>query len=1355
MLGLRHSSVRWTSVIFSLCALLLLSSCAGTPPSSLPTLNSISVTPANPTIAAGTTQPFTANGKYSDGATKDLTGSVSWQSQNLSTATIAPGGMATAKAAGSSTIMAISGSVSGSTVLTVTSATLVSIAVTPANPSIAKGKTEQFTATGTFSDNSTQNLTSSVTWSSQTTSVATIAAGGLATALAAGTSQMQAVSGAISGTTTLTVSAPALVSIAVTPANPSIVKGKTEQFTATGTFSDNSTQNLTSSVTWTSQSSGIVTITAGGLATGVATGTSKIEAASGAVDGTTQLTVTAPTLVSIAVTPANPSIAKSATEQFTATGTFSDNSTQNLTGSVTWTSQTAGVATITAGGLATGVAAGTSKIQATSGAISGSTTLTVTVTAPTLVSIAVTPANPSIVKGATEQFTATGTFSDNSTQNLTSTATWTSQTTTVATITTGGLATGVAAGTSTIKAASGAISGSTTLTVTATAPTLVSIAVTPANPSIAKGTTQQFTATGTFSDNSTQNLTSTATWTSQTTTVATIAAGGLARAVGAGSSKIQAASGAISGSTTLTVTATAPTLVSIAVTPANPSIAKGKTQQFTATGTFSDNSTQNLTSTATWSSLTTSVATITTGGLATGVGTGTSTIQATSGTVNGSTVLTVTAPTLVSIAVTPANPSIAMSATEQFTATGTFSDNSTQNLTSTATWTSQTTTVATITAGGLATGVAAGTSTIKAASGAVSGSTVLTVTSGSASLQVLVVSPQNPVITDNGGTQTFTATGHFSDGSTQNLTSSATWISSKSSVATVNTTGKASSVALASGVNVGYTSIQATVGAIRGVSILSVTNHTSNSSGFAGVLTQHNDIGRTGQNLSETTLTPANVNTTTFGKKFSQAVDGYIFAQPLYVPNVTIGGSVHNVIYVATEGDSVYAFDADSNTGSNAVPLWKASLIKPAWGAAAGATTMNSSTPLGCTDLVPQVGITSTPAIDPSTGTIYVEAKSVENGNFIHRLHALDMTTGAEKSPGPVVITGTVTGTGDGSSGGTVTFDGLHQMNRPGLLWLNGVIYLAYASHCDHPNYHGWLFAYDAGTFAQKSMLVTSPNGNDGGFWMSGAGVAGDSNANLFIASGNGDFDTTNIPARELGDTNMKLFYSGSSTMSLLDYFTPQDQSNLDNEDADLGSGGVLLLPDQPGAVIHELVQVGKSGNIFLINRDQMTANNLHYCSSCQSLNPPTDTQITQEVQGQSGGLFSTPAYLNGVLYFCGVGRSLKSFPLTNGLLATSPSQTSTHTFGFPGGTPAASANGSSNGIIWVIDVSQYGSPGPGPGPAVVYAYAAGTLMPLWNSSQTGTDTAGNAVKFSVPTIANGKVYIGTQTELDVYGTLP
>src|ERR1019366_8569500 len=431
---------------------------------------------------------------YSDSSTANLTGSVTWASGTLATATIAAGGLASGVAVGTSTISATSGAISGSTVLTVTAATLQSIAVTPANPSIAKGATQQFTATGTYSDSSTANLTGSVTWASGTLATATIAAGGLASGVAVGTSTISATSGAISGSTVLTVTAATLQSIAVTPANPSIAKGATQKFTATGTYSDSSTANLTGSVTWASGTLATATIAAGGLASGVAVGTSTISATSGAISGSTVLTVTAATLQSIAVTPANPSIAKGATQKFTATGTYSDSSTANLTGSVTWASATLATATIAAGGLASGVAVGTSTISATSGAISGSTLLTVT-PAP-LQSIAVTPANPSIAKGATQQFTATGTYSDSSTQNLTASVTWASGTTTVATIAAGGLASGVAVGTSTISATSGAISGSTVLTVTSKA--LQSIAVTPANPSIAKGATQQFTATVTY-----------------------------------------------------------------------------------------------------------------------------------------------------------------------------------------------------------------------------------------------------------------------------------------------------------------------------------------------------------------------------------------------------------------------------------------------------------------------------------------------------------------------------------------------------------------------------------------------------------------------------------------------------------------------------------------------------------------------------------------------------------------------------------------------------------------------------------------------------------------------------------------
>ena len=523
--------------------------------------------------------------------------------------------------------------------------------------------------------------------------------------------------------------------------------------------------------------------------------------------------------------------------------------------------------------------------------------------------------------------------------------------------------------------------------------------------------------------------------------------------------------------------------------------------------------------------------------------------------------------------------------------------------------------------------------------------------------------------------------------------------------------------------------------------------------GQSAVLTQHNDVSRTGQNTTETILSTTNVNVNQFGKLFALSTDGQVYAQPLYVPGVTINGATHNVLIVATAADSVYAFDADSNSA----PLWKASLVDAAHGAGTGETPLNSST-IGCTDLQPQIGITSTPVIEASSNTIYVEAKSTNGSNYFHRLHALDLLTGNEKSPGPIQIAATVSGTGDGSTSGQLVFDSatmsLHQQARPGLLLMNGTIFIAFASHCDYGPYHGWLFAYDAATFTRKSVYVTTPNGGLGGFWMSGAGVAADSSGNIYIASGNGNFDTTNVPARETGDTLLKLGTT-SQILTQLDYFTPQDQQTLDNNDTDLGSGGVLLLPDQPGTFPHIMVNAGKEGRIYVVNRDQLTKLNSHYCSGCTN-----DTEIIEESSsGAVGGMWSMPAYWNNNIYFWGSGDVLKSIPITNGLPDFTHILSNSTSIGFPGATPSISSNGTAadTAILWAIDSSQYGSPGPGPGPAVLYAFDATNISnQLWNSTDgvNNRDKAGNAVKFSTPTISNGKVYIGTSSEVDVYGLL-
>ncbi|HKM90688.1 MAG TPA: Ig-like domain-containing protein [Candidatus Acidoferrales bacterium] len=616
-----------------------------------------------------------------------------------------------------------------------------------------------------------------------------------------------------------------------------------------------------------------------------------------------------------------------------------------------------------------------------------------------------------------------------------------------------------------------------------------------------------------------------------------------------------------------------------------------------------------------------------------------------------------------------------------------------------------------------------------------------------ASPVTIVVSPQNASVRDAGAVQAFKATGYYSDGTMQDLSASVTWASTNPAVATISA-GTATTQSLPAGQSAGFTTITATVSGIRGAAILSVTSHTGN--GFAGVFTQHNDNARTGQNLNETALTPVIVgNTATFGKLFTQPVDGFIYAQPLYVPNVAVAGKgTHNVVYVATENDSVFAFDADNNAGPNAAPLWQANLIAMNHGATQGETTVSSANDVGCTDLVPQVGVTSTPVIDPSTNTLYVEAHSkLLNGMFIHRLHALDITSGAKKANSPVAITATVSGTGDGST--TDVFDPLLHLNRPGLLLANGVVYLGYASHCDIQPYHGWVFAYDAGTLAQKSVFNATPNGAEGGIWQSGTGLAADDQANIYTPTGNGTFDTTGKVV-DFGDSIIKLS-PNSGQLALTDYFTPYDQNNLNNGDVDLGSGGVLLLPDQAGSNPHLLVQAGKEGTIYLVNRDQLTAGNLHYCSACNS-----DTEIVQELQGAIGGLWSTPAYWNGNLYFWGVGDFLQQYTVSSGRLSLSPAASSSINLGFPGATPAVSANGTSNAIVWAIDSTQYGFPDQAnAGPAVLHAFdATNVANEFYNTTMAAgnRDTAGSAVKFAVPTIANGKVYIGTQTELDVYG---
>jgi hypothetical protein len=520
--------------------------------------------------------------------------------------------------------------------------------------------------------------------------------------------------------------------------------------------------------------------------------------------------------------------------------------------------------------------------------------------------------------------------------------------------------------------------------------------------------------------------------------------------------------------------------------------------------------------------------------------------------------------------------------------------------------------------------------------------------------------------------------------------------------------------------------------------LLFVAAATVSSVASVSVLTYHNDKARTGRNTNETALTLGNVNTNSFGLLFTYAVDGYVYAQPLILANVAIPGKgVHNVVYVATEHDSVYAFDADSSAGSNAAPLWHASFINPS----AGITSVPRGN-VQCNDLVPEIGITSTPVIDPVGGTIYVVAKTAELvgdvTNYVHRLHALDVATGAEKLGGPVVIQGNVPGTGYDADGfGNVSFGPFRHLNRLGLLLNSGVVYFGFASSCDNDPYHGWLFGFNAQTLATNGIFNATPNGQRGGLWASGCGPSCDANGNLYVSTGNGTFDPVNA---NYGDSLLKL--STGSSLVVTDYFTPFNQSTLDANDSDVGSGGIVLLPDEAGSVAHPHLAVcaGKEGRIYLIDRDNMG-----------KFNSGSDSQIVQSLPGAVGSSFGTPAFFNNTFYYIGMNDTLKAFTITNASIVSTPASQGSTTFGFPGATPSISANGTNDGIVWAIQSDAYASSGP----AVLHAYnAADVSRELYNSSQAGTrDRPGGAVKFTVPTVANGKVYVGTESTLAVLGS--
>ena len=887
-----------------------------------------------------------------------------------------------------------------------------------------------------------------------------------------------------------------------------------------------------------------------------------------------------------------------------------------------------------------------------SGNVSAATTVTVTAVAMPTVAISAAPASISVGGSSVLQVTAS-----NATQ-VTVTGTDGSSYTIPPT---GGTQTVTPTATTTytaLAAAAGSATATASATVTLVAKTLTSIAVTPATPGIAVGATQQLTATATYNDGTTANVTATTSWAAANATVATVNAAGLVTGTGGGSTSIVASLNGIIGTDTITVAAAQKTVTSIAVTPPTVSFSAGSSQQLTATATYSDGSTANVTSTVAWTAANASVATVNSAGLATGVGSGSTSVSATLGGISGSDMLAVAAgaKTVSSIAITPANAGVAMNSAVQLSATATYSDNSTADVTSAATWTAAHITVATVSTDGLVTGVASGSTTISAALSGVSGTDSVTV-----------------------------------------------------------------NMAAGSGVN---------------------------------IATWHADNNRSGLNADEQSLTPANVTPATFGKLFSYVVDGYVYGEPLLMSNITVNGGVHNVVYAATENDSVYAFDADSY--GNGTPLWQVSLLQ------------SGETPLTTAPIQPVQGVTSTPVIDTATNTMYVVSAQKSASGSIFRLNALDITTGAQKFGGPMTINASVAGTNSSGNGSLVTLT-TACAQRAALLLANGTVYIGVGG-CPT----GWLLAYNAQTLAQIAVFNSSPNLNGegkyasaGGIWMGSGGPVADSQGNIYVVTGNGPWDGQTA----WGDSVLKF----NAKLQMLDYFTPDDYAYAFCQDADLSAGGLLLIPGTTQALAG-----GKTGRLYLTNTANLGHEQAADAGATQSLWFESDLVTPYAAScTDSGGThpdtvnsyenFGTGAYFNGAVYL-GVTPTAANVPagvrqfLYSGTLTPSVNTTPSIQQGSYGTTPFISANGTANGILWMVD---HGLPlqnnHANPTNATLRAYDISNLADeTYNSGTNSADTPGFGIKFTSPVVGNGKVYISTghdqvttpnpKGELDVYG---
>ena len=538
---------------------------------------------------------------------------------------------------------------------------------------------------------------------------------------------------------------------------------------------------------------------------------------------------------------------------------------------------------------------------------------------------------------------------------------------------------------------------------------------------------------------------------------------------------------------------------------------------------------------------------------------------------------------------------------------------------------------------------------------------------------------------------------------------------------------------------------------VAGVHTVTATSRSDSAAGasatiyvtdFAGHSSWRNDPGLTGQNRQELALNPATLATGLFGKIFSCAVDGQAYAQPLYAANLAGGSQVRNVVYVATEHNSVYAFDAD------AIPcrqIWKKSFLD----GATGVTPVPASDVLG-SGISPEIGITGTPVMDRVSGTLYLVAGTKEASVsglpiYLHRLHALDLVTGSEKFGGPVVISAIAPGDGDGSDGTKqVPFDPLAENQLAALQLAGGKVYVAFGGHGQASLFHGWLLVYDAATLQQTGVFNTTPNGKRGGIGHNGAAPSVDAAGNVYVATSQGTFDA-NLTAsfrKNFGQTLLRL--QPSPILTIADTFTPFNHSSLSLNQTAFGSSGVLTLPEQVGALVPRLAVVGaENGVLYLVNRDDLGG---------FTASGPDDASV--RTLNLARNIYGTPAYWQDTLYVAAAGDALKAFSLAGGMLAGAPSSQTSAIFASPGASPAVSSNGAGGGIVWVLDTS--GADSDPAGPAVLRAYDAANLArELYSSAPKAEDAAGPAVRLAVPTVANGRVYVGTRNELNVYGLLP